>query len=370
MSWAGVFTYLQLGLGVLILLLTLLDVFLSVVVPRWTSKTLRIAPHLIDGIWPLWRRLGMRLSRGERRENFLATFAPLALMLLLAAWVALFIFGYGLMLYALRNQVEPALGSLGDAFYFAGASLFTIGYGEIVATGGPARVVVLSAGAVGLAVVALVISLMFNLHSSFQRREVLVLTLDARAGAPPSGVTLLETAARTGTLDDLPDLFRAWEIWSAEVLESHRAHAILPYFRSSHNGESWISALGAVLDAATLLLTTVECGPQGAARAMHSLGSHAVFDISRWFGFRDAVELGVERAEFDFACARLERVGFQLRNPEEAWRAFAEMRSTYAGPVNEMARYFATPPAQWIGDRSNLPYHNHLLSEEAARERT
>ena len=54
--------------------------------------------------------------------------------------------------------------------------------------------------------------------------------------------------------------FAQFEIWTAEMLDSHLAYPILPFFRSSHDGQSWVSALGAVLDAATLLITACPGG--------------------------------------------------------------------------------------------------------------
>ena len=52
-------------------------------------------------------------------------------MTLLAYWVASQIAGYGLLFWALRSGLRPPPG-LGGAVYFAGSSLLTIGYGDIV----------------------------------------------------------------------------------------------------------------------------------------------------------------------------------------------------------------------------------------------
>jgi Ion channel len=358
-------------------------VFQSVVVPRWTNRTLRLSPLILDRSWPAWRAMALRLRSPERRESLLGTFAPLVLMLVLAAWVMALILGYGLALHALRSQTEPPLQKFSSAVYLAGESLLTIGFGDIIAVESPARVVLLGAAASGLAVVALVISLTFSLHGSFQHREVQVLTLDARAGAPPSGVSLLETYAQFDMLDELPAMFASWEIWSAEMLESHIAYPILPYFRSSHDNESWVSAMGAVLDAATLLLTTVEPGArctakqQGAAHLMYGLGCHAVVDLSHWFRFRlkndttatGALDAGVERGEFESARLRLAQAGFNLRDAEEAWRDFTRHRAAYAVALNTLAKHFATPPAQWIGDRSSVSHlHRHVERQSLARQ--
>src|SRR5207249_11378020 len=142
---------------------------------------------------------------------------------------------------------------------------------------------------------AAVITLLFTLYGSFQRREIAVVVLEAGAGAPPSGVTLLETYATAGILDQLPHVFQDWQAWAAEVLDSHLAYPILAYFRSSHDNDSWVSALGAVLDATTLILTTVVDGPRGPAKMTFAMGTHLVEDLSRFFRIAKDHDPGVER---------------------------------------------------------------------------
>lgn len=370
---------LEFVLGAFLVGVAVYDVFQSVVVPRWTSRTLRIAPYLSDFLWPRWKTYGFRLP-AQKREDFLATFAPLTVMLALTNWVLVLILGYGLMLHALRDGIKPVPHGLGEAAYLAGTSLFTIGFGDVVATSALARIVVLMAGASGLAVVALVISLTFTLYDSFKRREVLILALDARAGTPPSGVTLLETYAQFNMIGDLDALFGQWELWAADVLESHLAYPVLPFFRSSHDSESWVSALGAVLDAATLMLTAVQTGNEysirssGAAHMMYGLGCHFVTDLSHYFNFRFDLpvdmapeiafaNVGVERGEFETARRRLQKAGYQVCNDDQSWLDFARHRAIYARSLNELAKYFATPPTQWIGDRS-LITHLHRNAGE------
>lgn len=288
-------------------------------------------------------------------------------------------FGVGIWagFWALQFHFDPVVHSWGEALYIAGVSLLTIGYGDYTPTDGMARVFALTAGASGLAVFALVISLLFTLYTAFERREVLSLTLDARAGSPPSGVMLLERYSQLGLLDTLPQFFEQWEQWSAQVLQSHIAYPILPFFRSSHDGESWIASLGAVLDSATLLITTIapceNCGrlPIGSAQLMFRMGTHTVIDLSHWFGFRfdedETPPVGVERSEFEAARARLAKAGFALRPAELSWEDFQHKRSQYAAGLNELAKHFAAPPAQWVGDRSML---NMKHRAPAARAKT
>lgn len=331
--------------------IALADLFVSVVVPRPAYGRQGPINLIVRSGWRLWCLIGSRLTSIDKREGMLGSFAPLAVLVSLAAWVSLLILGNGLILWSLRYQVHPVPADLGTAIYFSAVSLLTIGFGDIVPAGGAARVFVLIEAGTGLGVVALTVSLLFSLYANFQKREVMVITLDALAGVPPSGVVLLENSKRLEMMDHLADVLDEWKVWAAEVLESHLAYPILNYFRSSHDNESWVSALGAVLDASTLLLTTVDDGARGPAKLMYEVGTHLVEDLSHFFNFAHEHEVGVERFEFDQARETLAEAGFTLRPADEAWAQFVAKRERYAAPLNAMAAYWEIPPSRWIGDR-------------------
>ena len=343
--------------GVFIVAAILSDIFLTVVVPRRApraGRTLRPSRYIVANMWGVCRWLGLRMATAGRREALLGSFGAFSVMLLLVTWVAGLVIGYGLILDALKDQIRPSPENLGTSVYFAGESLLTLGFGDYAAVSGWARLMTLIAAATGLSIFAAVLTLLFTLYGSFQRREVAVVVLEAGAGAPPSGVTLLETYALARILDDLPRVFESWQAWAAEVLDSHLAYPMLAYFRSSHDNDSWISSLGAVMDAATLVLTTIEDGPKGWAKLSLAVGGHCIEDLVQYFRLPDEPEIGLERWEFDEACRRLAAAGFRLRDGDQAWADFSRVRSEYAGRVNALARHWASPPAQWIGDRSPL----------------
>jgi Ion channel len=354
------------GTGILVIAWILWDVFEAVVVPRPTPTRVRLARYLTRGMWRVWRWRAGHFSDAGRREQMLGSFAPLLVVLLVSSWVVVLVIGYGLILYGLRGELVP-VPDLPSAIYQAGVSLLTIGYGDIIATGWLSRLVELAAAATGLAVVALGITYLFSLYGSFQRREELVTTLDARAGAPPSGLRLLETHARYDVWDDLRRCFAEWELWCARVLDSHVAYPILAFFRSSHDGESWVSALGAVLDAATLVATAVDGGPNGqplpTGQAILTVkgGAHLVEDVGQMLRIKGTGEVMVEQSEFDQARERLKAAGLSL-NPDRdaAWKKFCEVRSGYASTLNGLAAFLMSPPTQWIGDRSTLPHGRRI----------
>lgn len=341
--------------------ITFYDLFQSVVLPRPAVGKLRIATRAVAWSWRAWRAVGMRTSTIARRERILSVFAPAMAVGLLVMWALAMVVGFGLVIWALRAQIRPVPGDLGTAFYLSALSLFTLGFGDIVPVAAAARVVVLAEAATGLGMIALVISLLFSLFSSVQRREALVVTLDATAGAPPSALQLLEMCAKYEMPEQLAKTFDEWRLWAAEVLESHLAYPILFYFRSSHDGEAWLNSFGAVMDAAVLALTTVETPARGPARIFFKVGNHLVEDVSWYFHVDHDHVPGVSLEQFQEARQRLRFAGYELRPEAEAWERFQELRSAYADPLGRMTAALAIEPTEWIGHWSYRPHR------EAAR---
>ena len=71
----------------------------------------------------------------------------------------------------LRSAVTGVDGYL-DAVYFAGVGFFTVGFGDLVPTGGLARLLVLVEAFMGLVTMALVIGYLPTLYGAYSRREV------------------------------------------------------------------------------------------------------------------------------------------------------------------------------------------------------
>jgi hypothetical protein len=345
-------------IGVLLLLVTLWDLFQSIVVPRPSPGRFRIARYVVRGSWLVYRGFARR-QPDRIRDQTLGFFGPAATLVLLVTWLALLILGYGLVLHAIRDQLQPVPPDLATTLYFAAVSVTTLGFGEIVAEGTAARILAILAAVSGLGTVALVVTFLFSLYGSYQRREVQVVALEATAGGPPSAVQLLETYARLGLVDRLPDLFLTWRDWSAEVLDSHVAYPLLGFFRASHDNLSWISALGTVLDASSLVLTTITGLPRGEAELAKRLGSHLVEDI--WnIGFHDGEALPLDRLDFEVAYDRLARAGYTLEPSDQAWLAFEAARASYASRLEDMARYWETPATSWLGVQAPLRSPAHI----------
>ena len=342
--------------GAALVVSSLADLFQAVVVPRSVGGRFRASVLISRNGWRFWRERAMRIEDPEQREDTLAFFAPTFLMTLLGYWVLSEVVGYGLLFWALRSGLRPE-PHLGGSIYFAGASLLTIGYGDIVPLHWYTRALALVAAGGGLATFAIVTTFLFQTFGAFQRRESFVVTISERTGAPPSGLEFLMRHVKLGLMDDVGTILRESQRWMAEVLETHLAYPVLTYFRSSHDDESWVGTLGALLDASTLLVTTLDMDHRGQAEMTLRLGTHLVRDFSGFFRLPQGDAANVEYDEFVTAYRKLRELGATLRPLEDAWPAFSEKRATYAVPLDAMARWWRIPPARWIGDRSRIRQH-------------
>jgi hypothetical protein len=336
--------------GVVVVAAAAYDLFQSIVLPRPAVGRVRLTPIVLHWLWLSWRAVGRRLEPVRRREAVLGAFGPLAVVVLLVLWTGALVVGYALVLLGVEG------GGFGAALYVSASGLFTLGLAG--PRGGAGRAVISIEAAMGLGVIALVVSLLFLLFGAFERREVQVIALDASAGAPPTGVALLETCAEYGIPEHLAATFGTWRIWAAQVLESHLSFPVLVYFRSSNDNEAWTNSFGAVMDAANLVLTAVEGGPRGEAAMFYKVGKHLVDDLGHYFRFRRMREPGLEKWELERVLARLAAAGYRTRPLDAVWPAFAARRPQYVALLDHISRYLLIPPAPWIGDRSYLPHRD------------
>lgn len=355
----------KIAAGALLVLATLYDVFQSAVLPRPAVGRLRFTFAVVRITWGVWRAVAQRPKRLRTRESALAVYAPSMVVALLVMWAFGVLLGYALMYSGLHGSLQPAPESFGATLYFSAGRMLAFPSSAITPVGLATQLLTTVEAATGFGLFALVISLLFSLVSAFQRRETAVVALEGLAGAPPSGVQLLENCAKYQMPEMLASTFETWRAWTADVLESHLAYPLLFYFRSSHDNDAWINSFGAVMDAAILLLSVVRDGPAGPARLMYKVGVHFAADVRQTFSRQSEAQAGVEQSEFVEACNRLQRAGYELRDIEAGWVEFRNLRTSYGTWLNGVAKRLAVQPAPWIGDRSYLPHRDSAWPSSA-----
>ncbi|MFE1884457.1 hypothetical protein [Streptomyces diastatochromogenes] len=333
--------------GALVLVLVLTSTLRTLVVPRGLYSV------LVFRLWWLLRRL-LRLAapRGgyqaiDRAQTWLA---PLMLIGMLVTWLGGALLGFGLLLYA----ASPL--SWTTAFREAGSSLFTLGF----ASGARLKLSVLDfmAAATGPVLIALQIAYLPTLYAAYNRRELEVTLLQARAGEPAWGPEILARQWLVDTETALPELYRAWERLASDMGESHSTYPVLLSFRSPRPHRSWLVGLVAVMDAAALQLALDPRLAPPEARLVLRAGFTALRDIARVVRIPfdpdpspgSPIRLTFE--EFDEAVAMLGAAGFRAeRSPKEAWPHFQGWRVNYETVAYELCRRCDAVPGLWTGPR-------------------
>src|SRR5436305_6463804 len=223
MSLATMLHWGEITAGLALLLIVLYDIFQSIVLPRPAINKLATVRYLVRGLYWIWRWAGNRMESIPRRERWLATYGPVGVLVIFVAWGLALVLAYGLIVDGVRDEMRPIPDNFGTSLYLSATTLVPLSYGDVVREAVHARTATVADSATGVILGALAITLLFSLYESFQRREELVVTLDAVAGAPPSGVQILETLGEPGMDDELTKTFEEWRGWAGAVLESHLA---------------------------------------------------------------------------------------------------------------------------------------------------
>jgi hypothetical protein len=288
----------------------------------------------------------------KSREALLGFYGPMSLILLIGVWAIGLVLGFALMQYGTGSAVNSAGSQPGfwTDLYLSGTTFFTLGLGDVVPRSTLARLLVVSEGGFGFGFLAALIGYLPVIYNSFSKREVDISLLDSRAGTPPSAAELLRRHSYQGGLVALRDLLKDWELWSAELMESHLSYPVFAFFRSQHDNQSWIASLTAILDACALLKVGIEGSCERQAELTFAIARHAVVDLSQVFG-TEPRPLSHERlTQTDLRRIRdtLAQHGMKLHDGEEADRKLAAFRGMYEPYVHALATYLHQGLPPWI----------------------
>src|SRR5229473_969131 len=337
--------------GIVVILLVAQDTFETIVLPRRVIRRIRITRLYFRVTWTVWRFLGRLMRSGPRRESYLSYFGPLSLLALFAFWAVLFVFGFGLLLWGLAlplNAPEKTINFL-TYLYLSGTTFFTLGLGDVTPVPGVARLLVVSEVALGFGFLALLISYVPIVYQAFSRRELRISLLDARAGSPATAVELLRRNCSGKNLEELRMLLHDWEVWCADILESHLSYPILAFYRSQHEQQSWVEVLTVILDTCALILTNIDGVPVAPARFTFAMARHAVVDLAQVLNTTPIK--GVNRlssTELTRLQDMLALSGIRLQEGTALEQKLAELRATYEPFVNTLADRVQVSLPPWI----------------------
>lgn len=339
-------------IGTLLVAVVLWEAFETIILPRRVTRRVRVTRLLYLLTWQPWSAIAAAIKNQRRKEKILSFFGPLSLIILLSVWALVLVLGFALIHRAVGTTYESAnrIGGIWADLYFSGSTFFTLGLGDVTPINSAGRTITVMQAGIGIGFFALVISYLPVLYQAFSRREMNISMLDARAGTPPSVGELLRRYHEAGDLQDLNQLLREWEKWSADLLESHLSYPVLCFFRSQHDNQSWLSALTTILDTCALVMVGVDGVPKWQAQLTFKMTRHAVVDLSQVFNTSPLETDGtrLKDRELDRLRSALAQAGLALRNEPGDNETLADLRAMYEPYITVLSDYLLMPLPGWL----------------------
>ena len=342
--------------GVVVFLVVAWDAFEAIILPRRVTRKFRLTRFYYKFTWTTWKIYADLLKARKARETFLGYFGPISLLFLVGVWAIGLVFSFGLMQYGAGSAVNVTAQSPGllTDLYLSGTTFFTLGLGDVVPRSSLARFLVVAEAGFGFGFLAAVIGYLPFIYGAFAEREVNISLLDSRAGTPPTAGELLRRHSFTTGDEALRDLFKDWELWCAQLMESHLSYPVLAYFRSQHDNQSWIAALTAILDACALTIAGVEKSCSKQAELTFAIARHAVTDLSQVFGTPPSALLVdcLPPKHLERLRTTLARHGMKLRDSSETDEKLTELRRLYEPYVQALADLLDQRLPPWIPEKA------------------
>ena len=325
----------------------------------------RSAPDLPTGIVfvnmrRLFNLLMLWAKTYAQKDQIMAYYGPVTVLIMVPTWIFMVLMGYTAMFWSVGTAAW-GLDSWYKAFRLSGSSLFTLGVEPL--QGSFETILGFSESAIGLMLVALMISYLPTMYAAFSRRESAVTLLEVRAGSPPSPFEMLQRYYRLHGLTALSEQWLFWESWFADVEESHTSLPALVFFRSPQPEHSWVTAAGTIMDSAALTLSAVDIPPDPQASLCIRAGFLALRRISDFFDIAynpnpsQDDPISIRRDEFDAVIQQLTAAGLPMKSDmEQAWKDYRGWRANYDTVLLALAALTMAPTAAWSSDRQGLTY--------------
>lgn len=332
--------------GLALLAIVIADAFQTVVVARRVRSLPRATRAFYWLTWRPFAAVAQRIKSGARRENYLAVYGPLSLLVLLACWASGLIIGFAILQWSVGLRFNDPVSNFANSVYFSASSFFTLGVKEPLNL--PSKYLMVLEAGFGFSFLGLVIGYLPVLHQAVADRELRISLLDARAGSPPSAVELL--IRRGNDPEKLEQRLADWEEWALDLLQGHLSYPMLAYYRSQHANQSWLGALTVVVDISALVMLGADGDLKRQAEFTFAAGRHALVHIASVFGAHAHRPHTERLSAADFSQLRdaISSADTPLRPEQIGAAELTKLRAMYEPYANALGAYFILAIPHWI----------------------
>jgi hypothetical protein len=340
-------------LGAALMLLTLIDVFMTVLYARAHGGV--IAHTVSKVVWRVFRGVG-RLA-GKHEADVLAFCGPAVLVMLLLSWALMLMLGAALIIWPeLPNGIHASSGETPrdfvTALFAAGNSLSIVGAGAYLPHTTAMRALYLFNSIAGASVLSMTLTYLMQVYTALLQRNSFAFSLHLLSAETDDAVELIcglgphgDFSSGATTLGDLSSEL-------AYIKETHHLYPVLFYFRFREPFYGVSAFTSTALDTTTLIRSALDEERHGVLQASGSIGQlersalSLVRTLQRTFlsgepeGAHepDAAARAAWRRHFDSALVRLRRAGISVSdNPDTAFDKYVELRTRWHAPVMSLA---------------------------------
>ncbi|MDB9526689.1 potassium channel family protein [Oscillatoria sp. CS-180] len=245
-------------LGTVIIAITLVDVYLTVLYPR-TGRSV-ISLGLSRNVWAVFRWVSRWPIKGSRRV--LSYCGPSLLVVIVIVWVCAFTLGFALIIWpALGVGIQASQGEtptdFQTALYYSGYTLTTLGVGDLVPKNSFWRLITVLEAAVGFSIITASLTYLLSVYSALTQRNTFALSLHHKAARRADAAVMLTNLKGQGNFDPALQELSNMSRDLLSLLESHHAYPILHYFRFHESRYSLARMAFVCLDLTTLVQTAL-----------------------------------------------------------------------------------------------------------------
>ena len=334
---------------------TIVGTVMVVFIFYWAMRLLMVptatAPYGARVIFRMVRNLMHVIGAFERvqahRRQLWALYVPISLLAIIAWTLGITLIGYTFIFYGISTD------SLHVSYVNSVSSLSVLGFGGEPSTLVQTTVALIEAFT-GPIIVALLITYLATMNSSFNQHQLRLHQMDQEIGTVTSGPDLLVREANGPGIDTMSS---AWRMWSSEfaAMEANydTVQGYLLLFAPSMQAH-WVTDALIVLDAANFRNNVFAMPPDPDAEGCLTHGTAAIsLSVSAFhhhvISFHHATDASdVTFEQFKEACAKLTAAGVPVRaDLDAAWDTVRTRRAGYVGPVRKMAEMMEAPLELW-----------------------